>query len=93
MTDLNPADYVPAFDLLAKAATALEVLATTVGIRRMRQICAQMQALAPVLEPNAYQRGGMDELRDQAAFLAALDTFVTDLRKLDRRTTEETDRG
>ncbi len=56
----------------------------TIDLAAMRSICERFQALGPVVEPTAYQRGGGINLRDQAAFLAALDRFVTDVRKLDR---------
>ncbi|MGI5223554.1 hypothetical protein [Actinoallomurus sp. CA-142502] len=90
MTDLNPADYVRNLDLLVGATTALTMVADEIDIPGMRSVCEQMQALAPVLEPTAYQRGGMTALREQAAFLAALEAFVTEVRKLDRPATRRT---
>jgi hypothetical protein len=56
-----------------------------IDLAEMRGVCERFQALAPVVEPTAFQRGGDLNLRDQAAFLAALDAFVIELRKLDRR--------
>lgn len=55
-----------------------------IDLSEMRSICEQIQAVAPVLEPTAYQRGGDLNLRDQEAFLRALDEFTTALRSLDR---------
>jgi flagellar biosynthesis/type III secretory pathway ATPase len=60
----------------------------TLDIAAMRNICERFEAIAPIVESTAYQRGGDMNLRDQAALLAALDRFITDVRKLDRRPDE-----
>jgi hypothetical protein len=83
--DLTPATYLTALDTLTSTARGLLLIADTVNIAELRRICGEMEALAPVLEPTAYIRGGMTNLSDQAAFLAAVDRFVTDVKKLDRR--------
>jgi hypothetical protein len=84
-TPITDQQYPAALDALVNATRAIISLADALDIPAMRSICERHQALGPVLEPTAYQRGGMDNLRDQASFLAALDRFVTDVRKLDRR--------
>jgi hypothetical protein len=72
---------------LTEISRTLLLVTETLDVREMRSTCERFQAIAPVLEPTAYIRGGSMNLADQAAFLAAVDDFVTALRKLDRRPT------
>lgn len=93
MPDLDADAYTSALDLLATSTAGLILIADDVDVARLRQQCEQMQAIGPIFEPTAYMRGGMTNLRDQAAFLAALETFVVEVRKLDRTTTQEINRA
>lgn len=78
--------YMARLEALTHAARLMLQTADGIGgLQGMRDTLGQMEALAPVLEPTAYVRGGGMNLADQAAFLAAIDEFVTALRKLDRR--------
>lgn len=80
--------YVAKLEALTHAARLMLQTADGIGgLAAMRNTLGQMEALAPVLEPTAYVRGGGMNLADQRAFLAAVDEFVTALRKLDRRPT------
>lgn len=83
--------YMAGLDVLTSTARALLQVAETVDVAAMRRVCGEMEAVAPITEPTAYARGGGRNLSDQAAFLAAVDRFVTDVKKLDRR--EEATRG
>ncbi|WP_431897868.1 hypothetical protein [Nonomuraea sp. bgisy101] len=74
--------YTDALDLLAGAARAFRTLADSLDLDQMRTICEHFQALGPILEATAYHRGGGQNLRDQAAFLAAVQRFVDDLHKI-----------
>lgn len=78
--------YITALNTLASASGMLHMVAEEIDLAEMRSICERFQALGPVLEPTAYHRGGGQSLTDQAAFLRAVDEFMTALRKLDRRT-------
>lgn len=84
----GPSRYVAKLEALTHVARLMLQTADGIGgLAEMRNTLGQMEALAPVLEPTAYMRGGSMNLADQAAFLAAVDEFVTALRKLDRRPT------
>lgn len=88
MTKCADHSYQGNLDVLADFSRTMLMIADAFDVPAMRSTCGQMEALAPVMEPTAYMRGGAMNLRDQAAFLAAVDEFVTALRKLDRRPTE-----
>lgn len=77
--------YLDTIGALTTAARALLGLAEFIDIRQLRTIVGQMEAIAPIVEPTAYARGGRQNLADQAEFLAAVDEFVTRVRRLDRR--------
>ncbi len=77
--------YIYELQGLLLATRAILELAEATDISALRTICSRFEALGPILEPAAYQRGGMRRLRDQATFLAALDEFVTKVRSLDDR--------
>jgi hypothetical protein len=80
--------YTAKLEALTHVARLMLQTADAVGgLPAMRNTLGQMEALAPVLEPTAYMCGGSMNLADQAAFLAAVDEFVTALRKLDRNVT------
>lgn len=81
---LDQSGYERELDTLATMTGPLLLVAGSIDIGRLRQICAEMETIAPIVEPTAYMRGGMTNLHDQAAFLAAVETFVTEVRKLDR---------
>lgn len=76
--------YVRDVEMLVGISRSYLTIADTIDIGRLREHCEKAQAVAPVLEPTAYQRGGGQDLQDQAAFLRAVDEFVAALRKLDR---------
>ena len=78
--------YLRELDMLASATNPLILVAEAIDIGRLRQLCAQMETIAPFMEPTAYMRGGMTNLADQAAFLRAVETFVTEVGKLQRPT-------
>lgn len=82
--------YTAKFEALTHVARLMIQTADGVNLPEMRNTLGQMEALAPVLEPTAYMRGGGMNLADQAAFLRAVDEFVTALRKLDRRPADTT---
>lgn len=75
--------YTTALHTLTTAARAFLQLADLFDLDQMRALCAQYETVAPLLHTTAYQLGGGRNLTDQAAFLAAVDRFVTDLRNLD----------
>lgn len=85
MVTVNEETYLTVLNTLASAAGMLHMVAEEIDLAEMRSICERFQALGPVLEPTAYHRGGGQSLTDQAAFLCAVDEFVTALRNLDRR--------
>jgi hypothetical protein len=85
--------YLTELHMLVTATGPLMLVAEAIDIARLRQLCGQMETVAPFLEPTAYMRGGMTNLADQAAFLRAVEEFVAAVRKLDRRTPEEASRG
>lgn len=87
--------YLRELDMLASATNPLLLVAEAIDVGRLRRMCAEMETIAPFMEPTAYMRGGMTNLADQAAFLHAVEEFVSTLRKLDRRTLtpEEVRRG
>ena len=89
MLDINRENYQAVLAALVGVSRSILQACEQVDLPKMRQICGEFEAIAPIIEPTAYMRGGMDNLADQAAFLAAVDRFVTDLRKLDRRPTPE----
>lgn len=86
--EITEENYPGMLNALVSFSRTLLAGTAQVDLGEMRAICERFQALGPVLEPTAYQRGGDLNLADQAAFLKAVDEFVTALRKLDRR--EET---
>jgi hypothetical protein len=86
--EVTEADYPGMLAALTSFARTLLTGTEQIDIGELRAICERFQALGPVVEPTAYQRGGDLNLRDQAAFLKALDEFVTALRKLDHRPAE-----
>jgi hypothetical protein len=83
VTDTGP-DYMLALKMLGGITRALLAITDTVDLTRMRRICEEMETLAPVLEPTASMRGGLDNLRSQSAYLATLQRFVTELKTLDQ---------
>lgn len=85
MIDVTADNYPSVLNALAGLCGPFLTAASQVDLARMRTLCEQFQALGPVLEPTAYQRGGALNLADQAVFLRALEDFVTTLRPLDRR--------
>lgn len=94
MREITEETYQSALEALTSITRAFIQIAETVDIAAMRTIVGRFEALAPVLEPTAYARGGGMNLRDQAAFLAAADRFASELRRLDKRpasTREDTD--
>ena len=58
-------DYM---DVVSSVVRTVSIL----PIRDMLDQLGQMETLAPILEPTAYQRGGGDNLRDQRDVLEAL---------------------
>lgn len=89
---IDQTGYLRELDMLASAVSPLLLITEAVDVGRLRRMCAEMETIAPFMEPTAYMRGGMTNLADQAAFLAAVDRFVTEVRKLDR-CREGADRG
>ncbi|GAA0971284.1 MULTISPECIES: hypothetical protein [Actinocorallia] len=81
---ITPESYPAMVAVLTGAARGLLALLEHIDLAAMRTICEQMQAIAPITEPTAYARGGMDNLRDQAVFLDALARFRDDVGRLDR---------
>ncbi|MDP4501037.1 hypothetical protein [Nonomuraea turcica] len=75
--------YPQALHTLTSAAAAFYRIADLFDLDQLRSLCAQYQALAPIIQPPAYQQGGARRLDDQEAFLAAIHRLVEDLRKLD----------
>jgi hypothetical protein len=86
MTDMTEGTYPGALAALTNLTRAMLQFAELVDIPEMRRIVARFETIAPIVEPIAYQSGGDLNLRDQAALLAALDRFITDVRTLDRST-------
>jgi hypothetical protein len=84
MTEMTEDTYPAALTVLTTLTRAMLQLAEKVDIPEMRRIVARFETIAPIIEPTAYQSGGGLNLRDQDALLAALDRFITDVRKLDR---------
>ena len=85
MIDVTEETYPGILNTLVTFTRTILAATEQVDLAEMRSICERFQALAPVLEPTAYQQGGDLNLADQAAFLRALEEFVTAVRKLDRR--------
>jgi hypothetical protein len=85
-------DYPGIVHTLVQAAGSFFSLATAVDVPELRRICERFETIAPITEPTAYARGGLDNLRDQADFLRAVDGFVTALHRLERQPTSETTR-
>ncbi|MBA9005989.1 hypothetical protein [Thermomonospora cellulosilytica] len=91
MIDITRDSYPGVLQALASLCGQLLTAVNQVDLARMRQICEEFQATAPVLAPSDYQQGGMTRLDDQATFLRALEEFVGTLRTLDRRPTAAAD--
>lgn len=83
--------YPSALDALVAASRVVLDMAEQCDITAMRSLIGHYEAVAPIVEPTEYLRGGGQNLADQAAFLAAVDEFVTKLRRLDR--TPDANRG
>lgn len=84
MIEITDETYPAIMSSLAGLTKMVLQATAAVDLATMRSICGRFQTIAPVLEPTTYQNGGDLNLHDQAAVLAALDRFVTDVRKLDR---------
>lgn len=68
LDDMPASQYIECFNALMAAVQ----LINTAPIRAMRGHLAKVEILGPLLEPTAYMRGGMRNLRDQGELLAAL---------------------
>ena len=64
---LAPGDYTTGMDTLVAVCRALLLL----PIEDMQQANEHFQALAPVLDPTAFMRGGANNLREQRVILDA----------------------
>lgn len=73
------AQYVDLLDLLKGIARGLSYL----PLEQMAAVNEQMQALAPVLEPTAYMRGGAGNLHDQRRVIDGALALQRILRSLD----------
>ena len=75
--------YVNLIGLLTHAGRHIQLL----PLQQLAEVNEHMQALAPVLEPTAYQRGGAQNLADQRRVIAAAAEFQRVLRSLEPAST------
>lgn len=76
------AEYPQRLKLLADVTKALLQVAETADVPAMLNALGEHEALAPVVEPTAYLRGGGDNLADQRRFLEALQRFIDDINRM-----------
>ena len=66
-TALAPSDYTVVMDTLVEVCRAL----LTLPIEDMQQANEHFQAIAPIVDPTAFMRGGATNLREQRVILDA----------------------
>lgn len=76
MPDPQTPSYAEQLDLLAALVRPLLV----VDVEPLREQVGKFEALGPVLEPTAYQRGGGERLVQQRRFLDAVAQFQRNVR-------------
>lgn len=74
-------DYMLTVDTVVAIIRSLLPLADE--ITEARNVNERMQALAPILEPTASQRGGADNLREQRVVLDAVAECIARVRTLE----------
>lgn len=91
MIEITEENYPGMLAALVSFSKTLLVGTEHIDLGELRAMCERFQAVAPVVEPTAYARGGDLNLADQAVFLRAVEEFVNTLRSLDRRPTGDTE--
>lgn len=78
---LNEAEYRSYMDLIMSQVRTLRL----VPVARMRDLVGRAEALGPILDTTAYQRGGANNLRDQSEILAAVAALVAVADRIEAR--------